>query len=63
MDRNALVAEVNILLKNKNLDIPEFRRSVSLTGQNVQWLLKNISTRNPTFNVRILDILNLLNGL
>jgi len=60
VDRKELVYEINILLKNKNLDIPEFRRVVSITGQNVQWLLKNICVRNAHINKRIIDILNLL---
>jgi hypothetical protein len=60
VDRKELVYEINILLKNKNLDIPEFRRVVSITGQNVQWLLKNIRVRNVHINKRIIDILNLL---
>ena len=43
----AQLNELNTLLADKNLNIPEFRRSVHATGGNVNWLRKNLLKRNP----------------
>lgn len=42
--------QLNTLLKNKNIDVPEFRRVVSPTGNNYTWLQRNILIRNPSIN-------------
>lgn len=47
------------LLKNKNIDIPDFRRTVSSTGSNFAWLQKNIRTRNKNLDPEILKLLDL----
>lgn len=50
---------LNELLKDKSIDLPDFRRSVSHTGGNVEWLKKNIQTRNKNLNPEIKTILGL----
>ena len=47
------------LLSDKKLDIPDFRRSVTTKGGNLQWLQKNIKTRNPNINPEISKLLGL----
>lgn len=50
---------LNELLKDKSIDIPDFRRTVSHTGNNVEWLRKRIQTRNKNLNHEIKSILGL----
>lgn len=38
--------KLNALLKDKNLDIPEHRRNVGPSGDNIAWLKKHIRQRN-----------------
>lgn len=51
------LTELNKLLSDKTIDIPEFRREVAKTGLNYNWLQKNIKKRNPALNPRILELL------
>jgi hypothetical protein len=41
------LVELNTLLKNRKLDLPDFRREVGTSGSNYQWLQRNIKIRNP----------------
>jgi hypothetical protein len=56
----AHIDELNELLKDKKIILPDFRRAVSTTGQNTQWLKKNIATRNPQLPTRIKELINLI---
>lgn len=51
--------ELNSLLADKNIDIPEFRRSVTASGNNYQWLQRNILIRNPGINDRLKNLLGM----
>lgn len=55
--------ELNILLKNSNLDLPKFRREVNRTGNNFAWLQRNISFRNKNLSKRLLHLLRLRESL
>lgn len=37
---------LNELLADKNLDLPDFRRKVDVTGNNISWLQRNLEVRN-----------------
>ena len=54
------IDELNELLKDKKIELPDFRRAVSLSGQNTQWLKKNIAVRNPNLPERLKDLIALL---
>lgn len=54
------IDELNELLKDKKIELPDFRRAVSLSGQNTQWLKKNIALRNPNLPERLKDLIALL---
>lgn len=56
MCKEELVHELNHLLKKSKLNLPDFRKEVSVTGKNVEWLQKNIKKRNSGYNERI-DVL------
>lgn len=51
--------ELNCLLADKKIDIPEFRRNVSASGNNYQWLQRNILIRNPNINDRLKNLLGI----
>lgn len=53
------VAELNELLKSPKIDIPVFRREVTVTGANYQWLQKHIQTRNKNLDSRVLELLDI----
>jgi hypothetical protein len=55
----AQIAELNQLLTNKKLVIPEFRREVYATGGNYQWLQKNIRVKNANVSPRVKELLKL----
>jgi hypothetical protein len=38
--------KLNALLKDRNLDIPDHRRNVGPSGDNIAWLRKHIRQRN-----------------
>lgn len=47
------------LLSDKKIDIPDFRRTVTTKGNNIQWLQKNIKTRNPNLSEELKKLLGL----
>ena len=47
------LAELNLLLSDKELDLPSFRRVVSETGANFSWLQRNIGVRNKSIPDRL----------
>jgi len=51
--------ELNGLLRNSNLDLPKFRRSITRTGGNFIWLQKNIWIRNKHLDERLILLLGL----
>lgn len=50
-----LLDELNALLENSDLNLPTFRCSVSRSGNNKQWLEKNLK-RHPTCPARIKEL-------
>ena len=60
MKLNAVeLEELNGLLTDKKIDIPEFRRSVMASGNNYQWLQRNILIRNPNISDRLKNLLGM----
>ncbi len=60
MKLNAVeLEELNGLLTDKKIDIPEFRRSVTASGNNYQWLQRNILIRNPNTSDRLKNLLGM----
>ena len=59
MNRAELIEDINTELKN--LDLPSFRKRVTKTGRNVEWLLKNVSTRNSVPDTLIHKLKKLIN--
>ncbi len=55
-----MVEELNMLLKSKKLNLPSFRREVTVSGRNVHWLNRNIQIENVGYNIRIDELLNQL---
>ena len=55
----AELEELNSLLGDKKIDIPEFRRSVTASGNNYQWLQRNIMIRNPNISDRLKSLLGM----
>lgn len=53
------VAALNELLKDPKIDLPAFRREVTITGANYLWLQKHIQTRNKGLDKRVLELLEL----
>lgn len=53
------LAELNGLLSDKKLDLPEFRRTVNPSGNNYQWLQRNITIRNPNISERFKELLGM----
>ena len=51
------LVELNTLLKNRKLDLPDFRREVGASGSNYQWLQRNIKIRNPDINPELNKLL------
>jgi len=51
--------ELNSLLADKKIDIPEFRRSVTASGNNYAWLQRNITIRNPGIADRLKNLLGM----
>lgn len=43
---NVELEELNDLLDDNSLDIPDIRREVGDNGRNLKWLKKHLSTRN-----------------
>ncbi len=60
MKLNAVeLEELNGLLTDKKIDIPEFRRSVTASGNNYQGLQRNILIRNPNISDRLKNLLGM----
>ena len=60
MKLNAVeLEELNGLLTDKKIDIPKFRRSVTASGNNYQWLQRNILIRNPNISERLKNLLGM----
>jgi len=55
----AQLAELNTLLADKNLDIPEFRREVRPSGASIEWLRKNLLKRNPNASPALRKLLGI----
>ena len=51
--------ELNSLLKDSPLDIPNLRKSVNSTGSNYKWLQKHITKRNSDIEPRLVELLRL----
>jgi hypothetical protein len=51
--------ELNIILKNRNIVLPDFRKVVSNTGQNYNWLRKHIVRDNPNISSRLKYLLSI----
>lgn len=57
MNLNKLqIEELNELLKSNKIVIPDFRRSIGPTGQNAQWIKKNLHIRNPDLHARVKEL-------
>lgn len=52
------IEELNVLLANPKIDLPTFRRGITPTGGNYEWLQKHVTIRNKNLNKRILTLLN-----
>lgn len=60
MKLNAVeLEELNQLLSDKKIDIPDFRRTVNPSGNNYQWLQRNITIRNPGISDRLKVLLSM----
>ena len=55
----AELEELNQLLSDKKIDIPDFRRTVNPSGNNYQWLQRNITIRNPGISDRLKMLLSM----
>lgn len=53
------ISEINALLANPEVSLPPFRREVSPTGGNYQWLKKHIQTNNKKLPERLLELLGI----
>jgi hypothetical protein len=53
------IAEINTHLASPKIDIPPFRREVTITGGNVQWLQKHLTKNNPKLPARLTELLGL----
>lgn len=53
------IVELNSLLKNTNIDLPDFKRKVGDSGNNYKWLQKNILVRNPNVSDRVKELLHI----
>lgn len=49
--------ELNTLLSSRKLDLPDFRREVSPSGNNYSWLQTNIQKRNLNISPRLKQLL------
>lgn len=53
------IVELNSLLKNTNINIPDFKRVVGPSGNNYKWLQTHILVRNQNLNPRIKELLHI----
>lgn len=50
---------LNSLLKDKDIDLPDFRREVRFSGGNYAWLQKHLPKRNPNLSAEMRRLLRL----
>lgn len=62
MTKKEVVTRINNILRRGMYDLPPYRRTVTKSGKNVQWLLKNFTERN-SFNDELNTLLNKLSGM
>lgn len=53
------IEELNTLLANPSINLPAFRKEVTITGSNYTWLQKHVQTKNKDLNPRILELLRI----
>lgn len=53
------LVELNHLLKTSKLKLPEFRLSVSASGNNYAWLQKKLLASNPDAPSRLRELLKI----
>ena len=53
------VERLNQLLQDQPLDLPSFRKEVSRTGNNYQWLQRNLMKRNKNVSDELKQLLKL----
>lgn len=53
------ITELNQHLSDPKLDLPSFRREITVSGANYAWLKKNIQTRNKNLKPKIKELLQL----
>jgi hypothetical protein len=53
------LSTLNKLLRDRKIDLPDFRRTIGNTGSNYAWVSQNILKRNPNIS----DELKLLLGI
>lgn len=58
MTKQEKIDNINILLKKSKLNLPSFRKEVTSSGKNVQWLLKNINKENDKVPEKLITLLN-----
>jgi len=46
VDTENLVNEINEIIRKGKFDLPNYRKKVTKSGKNVQWLLRNFGVRN-----------------
>ena len=55
----AEIEELNRLLSDPKINLPDFRKEVTNTGANYSWLQKHVQTRNKDLDPRLLQLLNI----
>jgi hypothetical protein len=59
--KESVITRLNELLKQeKKLDLPSFRKEVTIQGKNIKWLHKNLKKRNDNCNPEIYKLLSSL---
>lgn len=53
------ITEINTLLASPEVNLPPFRREVSITGGNYLWLKKHIQKNNKKLPERLLELLDI----
>ena len=55
----AEIEELNHLLANPKINLPAFRKEVTITGANYTWLQKHVQAKNKDLNPRVLQLLHI----
>ena len=55
----AEIQELNQLLSNPKINLPPFRKEVTITGANYSWLQKHVQAKNKDLDPRILQLLHI----